>query len=66
MFALLALCAVLVDDPQTSPPAASETIVVTATQTKTRLADTPTSVVVISREAMQTTAASTTDDALRQ
>jgi outer membrane receptor protein involved in Fe transport len=66
MFALLALCAVLVDDPQTSPPAASETIVVTATQTKTRLGDTPTSVVVISREAMQTTAASTTDDALRQ
>jgi outer membrane receptor protein involved in Fe transport len=66
MFALLAVCAVLVDDPQTSPPAASETIVVTATQTKTRLSDTPTSVVVISREAMQTTAASTTDDALRQ
>ena len=66
MLALLAVCAVLVDDPQTSPPAASETIVVTATQTKTRLNDTPTSVVVISREAMQTTAASTTDDALRQ
>jgi outer membrane receptor protein involved in Fe transport len=66
MLAFLAVCAVLVDDPQTSPPAASETIVVTATQTKTRLSDTPTSVVVISREAMQTTAASTTDDALRQ
>lgn len=66
MFALLAVCAVLVDDPQTSPPAASETIVVTATQTKTRLSDTPTSVVVISRETMRTTAASTTDDALRQ
>src|SRR3954451_21335276 len=66
MFAFLAVCAVLVDDPQTSPPAASETIVVTATQTKTRLSDTPASVVVITREAMQTTAASTTDDALRQ
>jgi len=66
MLAFLALCAVLVDDPQTSPPAASETIVVTATQTKTRLSDTPASVVVITREAMQTTAASTTDDALRQ
>jgi outer membrane receptor protein involved in Fe transport len=66
MLAFLAVCAVLVDDPQTSPPAASETIVVTATQTKTRLSDTPTSVVVISREALQTTAASTTDDALRQ
>lgn len=66
MLAFLAVCAVLVDDPKTSPPAASETIVVTATQTKTRLSDTPTSVVVISREALQTTAASTTDDALRQ
>lgn len=66
MFALLAVCAVLVDDPQTSPPATSETIVVTATQTKTRLSDTPASVVVITRHAMQTTAASTTDDALRQ
>jgi outer membrane receptor protein involved in Fe transport len=66
MLAFLALCAVLVDDPQTSPPAASETIVVTATQTKTRLSDTPASVVVITRDAMQTTAASTTDDALRQ
>jgi outer membrane receptor protein involved in Fe transport len=65
MFAFLAVCAVLVDDPQTSPPA-SETIVVTATQTKTRLSDTPASVVVITREAMQTTAASTADDALRQ
>lgn len=66
MFGFLAVCAVLVDDPQTSPPAASETIVVTATQMKTRLSDTPASVVVITREAMQTTAASTTDDALRQ
>jgi outer membrane receptor protein involved in Fe transport len=66
MFAFLAICAVLVDDPQTSRPAASETVVVTATQTKTRLSDTPASVVVITREAMQTTAASTTDDALRQ
>ncbi|MBV8544846.1 MAG: TonB-dependent receptor [Acidobacteria bacterium] len=66
MLAFLAVCAVLVDDPQTSPPAASETIVVTATQTKTRLSDTPTSVVVISRETMRSTAATTTDDALRQ
>jgi outer membrane receptor protein involved in Fe transport len=66
MLALLAVCAVLVDHPQTSPPSPSETIVVTATQTKTRLSDTPASVVVITHEAMQTTAASTTDDALRQ
>jgi outer membrane receptor protein involved in Fe transport len=66
MLALFALCAVLVDDPQTAPPAVSDTIVVTATQTKTRLSDTPASVVVINREAMATTAATTTDDALRQ
>jgi len=65
MFTLLTLCAVLVDDPQTVPKA-SDTIVVTATQTQTRLSDTPASVVVITREAMKTTAAATTDDALRQ
>src|SRR3954470_16230416 len=65
MLTLLALCAVFVDDPQT-PPKASDTIVVTATQTQTRLSDTPASVVVITREAMKMTAAATTDDALRQ
>src|SRR3954468_15006851 len=65
MLTLLALCAVFVDDPQT-PPKASDTIIVTATQTQTRLSDTPASVVVITREAMKTTAAATTDDALRQ
>jgi outer membrane receptor protein involved in Fe transport len=66
MLPLLALCAVLVDDPQTPPLTASDSIVVTATQTQTRLADTPVSVVVITRQAMATTAATTTDDALRQ
>jgi len=66
MLTLLALCAVLVDDPQTQPAKASDTIVVTATQTQTRLADTPASVVVITRQDMATTAATTTDDALRQ
>src|SRR3977135_1579545 len=66
MLAFLALCAVLVDDPQTAPPPVSDTIVVTATQTKTRLADTPASVVVIDSKTLATTAAATTDDALRQ
>jgi outer membrane receptor protein involved in Fe transport len=66
MLGFLVLCAVLVDDPQTVPPAISDMIVVTATQTKTRLGDTPASVVVINAEALKTTAASTTDDALRQ
>jgi outer membrane receptor protein involved in Fe transport len=45
---------------------ASETITVTATRTETRVADTPSSVVVLSRETLQTTAAPTLDDALRQ
>jgi outer membrane receptor protein involved in Fe transport len=66
MLVFLLACCVLVDDPQTSPPAAADTIVVTATQTKTRLGDTPASVVVVTRESMTTTAAATADDALRQ
>jgi outer membrane receptor protein involved in Fe transport len=44
----------------------TETITVTATRTETRVADTPTSVVVLSREAVETSAAPTLDDALRQ
>jgi outer membrane cobalamin receptor len=44
----------------------SDTITVTATRTETRVADTPASVVVISKETLQTSAAATTDDALRQ
>src|SRR5688572_2240511 len=44
----------------------SETITVTATRTETRVADTPASVVVLSREAVEASAAPTLDDALRQ
>ena len=44
----------------------SETITVTATRTETRVADTPASVVVLSRQALQESAAPTLDDALRQ
>src|SRR5688500_16580004 len=44
----------------------SETITVTATRTETRVADTPASVVVLSREALEASAAPTLDDALRQ
>jgi outer membrane receptor protein involved in Fe transport len=44
----------------------SETITVTATRTETRVADTPASVVVLSREALRDSAAPTLDDALRQ
>ncbi|MDP9192107.1 MAG: TonB-dependent receptor [Acidobacteriota bacterium] len=46
--------------------AASETITVTATRTETRVAETPASVVVLSREALQESEALTLDDALRQ
>jgi outer membrane receptor protein involved in Fe transport len=44
----------------------SQTITVTATRTDTRVADTPASVVVLSRETLEATAAPTLDDALRQ
>src|SRR5687767_2616850 len=44
----------------------TETITVTATRTETRVADTPASVVVLSREAVESSAAPTLDDALRQ
>jgi outer membrane receptor protein involved in Fe transport len=44
----------------------SQTITVTATRTETRVADTPASVVVLSKENLATSAAPTLDDALRQ
>lgn len=44
----------------------SETITVTATRTETRVADTPASVVVLTRETLEASAAPTLDDALRQ
>jgi outer membrane receptor protein involved in Fe transport len=44
----------------------AETITVTATRTETRLADTPASVVVLAREAIEASPALTLDDALRQ
>ena len=53
-------------DPLSTPPAAQDSITVTATRTPARLADTPASVVVITRDALATNAAATIDDALRQ
>lgn len=44
----------------------ADSITVTATRTETRVADTPASVVVLSRETLAATAAPTLDDALRQ
>lgn len=44
----------------------TDSITVTATRTETRVAETPASVVVLSRETLQTSAAPTLDDALRQ
>jgi outer membrane receptor protein involved in Fe transport len=46
--------------------AVSDAITVTATRTETRVADTPSSVVVLSKETLANSAAATTDDALRQ
>jgi outer membrane receptor protein involved in Fe transport len=44
----------------------SDTITVTATRTETRLSDTPSSVVVLNRDTINASAATTVDDALRQ
>jgi len=44
----------------------SDTITVTATRTETRLADTPSSIVVLDRKSIESSAATTVDDALRQ
>lgn len=63
---MLAPCLAVLLLSDTPPQKASDTIVVTATQTRSRLAETPASVAVVSREALETTAAATTDDALRQ
>jgi outer membrane receptor protein involved in Fe transport len=56
------------EQPAASEPqqATSATVTVTATRTETRVADTPASVVVLSRETLAATAAPTLDDALRQ
>jgi outer membrane receptor protein involved in Fe transport len=69
MLPLLALFLLAIDDPPPpvpTPPRAADTIVVTATNTPARLGDSPASVVVISRQSLASTAAATTDDALRQ
>jgi Outer membrane receptor for ferrienterochelin and colicins len=63
MLPILALWILVLDDP---PSKAADTIIVTATQTPARLSDSPASVVVLTRQEMATTAAATTDDALRQ
>src|SRR4051794_24241169 len=51
--------------PQSSPKASDE-ITVTATRKESKLSDTPSSVVVLDREALNTTPSTTVDDALRQ
>ncbi len=67
MLTLLLAVALAEDPPQHSalPPQHSE-ITVTATRKETRLADTPASVVVIGRQALDASPAATVDDALRQ
>lgn len=49
-----------------APPALSEQVTVTASRAETRLGETAASVVVLSSEELETTAALTPDDALRQ
>jgi outer membrane receptor protein involved in Fe transport len=52
--------------PSSAPPRLEERVTVTATRTDTPLGDTPASVAVVSRAALDVTAAPTVDDALRQ
>src|SRR5438552_2242198 len=70
MFSMLATWLHAQEDPTQhsalSTQHSSDTITVTATRTETRLSDTPSSVVVLNRETLEATAATTTDDALRQ
>ena len=54
------------DVPGGNPTQHSETVTVTATRTETRIADTPASVVVLSRAAIESSPAATVDDMLRQ
>jgi outer membrane receptor protein involved in Fe transport len=61
---MLAMLSAAVADPV--PERVSEVIVVTATRTEMRVADTPASVVVMDKAALDATAAPTIDDALRQ
>jgi outer membrane receptor protein involved in Fe transport len=51
---------------QLSPATVNEEVVVTANRTETRLGETPASIVTLSKEEIQATAAPTVDDALRQ
>jgi len=54
------------DSALSTQDSVQDSITVTATKTKSRLADTPASVVVVSRETIESSAAATVDDALRQ
>jgi outer membrane receptor protein involved in Fe transport len=60
------LLSMAMTEPALAQAQAADTITVTATRTPARLADTPSSVVVVSSEAIATSAAPTTDDLLRQ
>ena len=65
---VLGLLLALALQPVSEAPAAQVTdqVTVTATRTERRLADTAASVVVLSSEELESTAAGTVDDALRQ
>jgi outer membrane receptor protein involved in Fe transport len=49
-----------------APASVSEEVIVSAARTETRLSDTPASIVVINKEQIATTAATTLDDVLKQ
>ena len=54
------------DEPEETPPRRADQVTVTATRGDARVADTPASVAVVPRAALDATAAPAVDDALRQ
>jgi outer membrane receptor protein involved in Fe transport len=63
----LAAAALVAEEAEpAASPQVSETIIVTAARTETRLADSPASVVVLSRDVLDASPAPTIDDTLRQ
>src|SRR5260370_37543545 len=69
MMFVLTLLAFLAQEPTQSPvlsPQSSDSITVTATRTPERLANTPASVVILSRQTIASSPSPAIDDALRQ
>ncbi len=63
---LASLVTVFTQEPSETPAPIREQVVVTASRTETRIGDTPASIVTLSKREIETSAAPTIDDMLRQ